>query len=247
MKLAFVTSKRNFSDILTRHLDIRTPNPNLFQTPRSVSTNLEDYIPETIFNLESWSKFVNSNPQLLTYDEKKHIKLSILKQKKDVELVNNVGHINILTSSKIAKIHLEQSIQNLTNYITEPLNVLETYLTTNQIVDQQRLEYDSIYDKLRTSEDNVTTIDRVDYKLDKKGFVLKYPEGHPEEGNPIPDEGFVKKGLSERLFIDPRVRLAWLLPSNDTFDVFSTERCKPRFSESYTGHDSSGPSVLLRG
>ena len=45
--------------------------------------------------------------------------------------------------------------------------------------------------------------DRVDYKLDKKGFVLKYPEGHPEEGNPIPDEGFVKKGLRK---ISPIIR-----------------------------------------
>ena len=45
--------------------------------------------------------------------------------------------------------------------------------------------------------------DRVDYKLDKKGFVLKYPEGHPEEGNPIPDEGFVKKALRK---ISPIIR-----------------------------------------
>ena len=174
MKLAFVTSKRNFSDILTRHLNIRQPNPNLFQTPRSVSTNLENFIPDTVFSLESWSKFVNSNPQLLTYDEKEHIKYSSLKQKKDAELVNN---INILTSSKIAKIHLEQSIKNLTNYITEPLNVLETYITTNEIVTQQRLEYASIYDKLRTSENNVTTIDRVDYKLMDR-VIFRYHNDH---------------------------------------------------------------------
>ena len=50
------------------------------------------------------------------------------------------------------------------------------------------------------------------------------------------------------MFIDPPVvRLAWLIPSNDTFDVFSTEHCKSGFSGSYTGHDSSGPLVLLRG
>ena len=34
--------------------------------------------------------------------------------------------------------------------------------------------------------------DRVDYKLDKKGFVLK-----DDKGNPIPDDGFVKKGLKK--------------------------------------------------
>ena len=32
--------------------------------------------------------------------------------------------------------------------------------------------------------------DRMDYKLDKKGFVLK-----DDKGNPIPDDGFIKKGL----------------------------------------------------
>jgi hypothetical protein len=61
--------------------------------------------------------------------------------------------------------------------------------------------------------------DRVDYKLDKKGFVLKYPEGHPEEGNPIPDEGFVKKGLKK---ISPIIRKGFnklLNPLSDDFKV----------------------------
>ena len=61
--------------------------------------------------------------------------------------------------------------------------------------------------------------DRVDYKLDKKGFVLKYPEGHPEEGNPIPDEGFVKKGLKK---ISPIIRKGvnkLLNPLSDDFKV----------------------------
>ena len=61
--------------------------------------------------------------------------------------------------------------------------------------------------------------DRVDYKLDKKGFVLKYPEGHPEEGNPIPDEGFVKKSLKK---ISPIIRKAinkFINPLSDDFRV----------------------------
>ena len=61
--------------------------------------------------------------------------------------------------------------------------------------------------------------DRVDYKLDKKGFVLKYPEGHPEEGNPIPDEGFVKKGLRK---ISPIIRKGinkFINPLSDDFKV----------------------------
>ena len=61
--------------------------------------------------------------------------------------------------------------------------------------------------------------DRVDYKLDKKGFVLKYPEGHPEEGNPIPDEGFVKKALRK---ISPIIRKGvnkLLNPLSDDFRV----------------------------
>ena len=35
----------------------------------------------------------------------------------------------------------------------------------------------------------------VDYKLDDKGFLLKYPEGHPQEGSPIPDDGFIERTL----------------------------------------------------
>ena len=61
--------------------------------------------------------------------------------------------------------------------------------------------------------------DRVDYKLDKKGFVLKYPEGHPEEGNPIPDEGFVKKLLKK---ISPIIRKGvnkFINPLSDDFKV----------------------------
>jgi hypothetical protein len=35
----------------------------------------------------------------------------------------------------------------------------------------------------------------VDYKLDDKGFLLKYPKGHPQEGSPIPDDGFIERTL----------------------------------------------------
>jgi hypothetical protein len=176
MRLAFVTSKLNFSDIISRDLHVSKPNPSLFQTPRCVSNKIEELLPNKPMTLNEFREFVSGHPELLTYDMKKEIKQLTSEKNVEINMINNLGDLNALTSDKIAKIQIEQSIQNLKLYLSEPLSVLETYLTTEQIIEKQRDEYKTLHDKLIIAVDFKLKLNNIEYKLANRVIFIKVKE-----------------------------------------------------------------------
>lgn len=70
MKMAFISSKNNLSDWLSRMYQIPKPEISRIHLPDHTSNLLDDYIPENkIWTLEEWKTWVSENPQFLKYVE----------------------------------------------------------------------------------------------------------------------------------------------------------------------------------
>ena len=183
--LAFLSSKNNPADYLSRKFQVPKHERVKIQLPLYVKDSLDDNMPAEEMSIGDWAKWVVQHPQFVEYkDPKPEKSLS----------VNNITaysipevHINLLSQisrekfekdfkeTKLSKKVLGSSlsynkiIENLTS-IFQPLKDLEKILTTQRIIDEQKLEYKDIYIQALTEDTYVHNNNK--YKI--KNALLYY-------------------------------------------------------------------------
>ena len=162
LKIAFCKSQANLADFLTRHYNLKAPQFKLTGMQRLqsyVSDSLWDEINNKCFTVEEWKKFCDLNPNFLKIPEETLTKL----QRK---------HYSV---SAVARVDPQPTIsRSLSNFINifESIGVLKDRVSTEKIINEQRVEFSDLYNELISSQNFEYEENGIEYIL-KNGIILR--------------------------------------------------------------------------
>ncbi len=165
---AFLSSKNNPADYLSRRFQVPKHERVKIQLPLYVKDSLDDNMPATEMSIAQWAEWVSKHPEFVVHAEKQKPEKPLSINEIQVYTLPE-AHVNLL--SEIAKDKFEKDfkqgklsakamgsnlsynkiIQNLTT-IFQPLKDLENIITTERIIKHQKQEYKDIYINSLTQE-----------------------------------------------------------------------------------------------
>ena len=158
MTFGFVKSGDNISDFLSRRYEIEKPVVRRIQLPRFVKDSLDEAITQEVYTPNEWSNFVTENPQFL--GEVQTPQDSIDSYYK-VNIINHdmspapVLHVN----------NLKGRMAMTQKMLLSPITHLKNYISHENIVEDQRVEFKELYTKCLAEKTHSFTENKITYFL----------------------------------------------------------------------------------
>ena len=159
LQILFTKSEHNLADMLTRNFGVKTSSIKLSRLERKESTVSEeiwDLIDGKTFSIDQWKEFVAENSDLLVLPNKKTINMISKSSLQDPIL-------NICNVSN-SKLEFNKSFSHLVN-LKETLDTLKDRISYDKIMEEQRLEYDELYQNLVQSTNFHLNDNNLEYNL----------------------------------------------------------------------------------
>ena len=189
LKIAFVKSNQNLSDLLTRQFNVKGSHLRLTGLERlscDVDKRLLDELANKTFSLDEFQKFCHDHPEFLKLPESaKHKRIENIHiqelitetnshrtpEKPLQEFSQNAFSQDFFLNELSSDLTMNKCIQHYVN-ISDSLAILRERISHEKISNAQQIEFADLYEQIVTSTNMTFTENEVDYFF-KNGLIFR--------------------------------------------------------------------------